>query len=332
MVLNVLVVDDNEDDLFLFKKLVSKSGIQVNIQSSTDGNTAIESVLTNNPDCIFLDYNLPGMDGLDVLKEIRSLGIDTSVIMLTGQKSESTIVELMKEGATDYLQKNSLTSEALRLSIENSQRLHKIKKEKAQAEKALKISEARLAEAQDIALIGNWEFNYITQTFFLSEMAKHILEMNTSLLADFEQKIPTEDYKIIKTHIRNLGNNHEACEVNTHFIALDGSVKYLNIKCHVILNDLKEVKKVVGTIQDITILKNALAAKKKATVKSKATTIVLGIAVLLFLLSEAILDPFIDSMTASLLISLSFKGTIAVMLKPIEIFLEKIMMGKLLIS
>ena len=325
MVLNVLVVDDSEDDVFLFKKLVSKSGIQVNIQSSTDGNSAIESIMANHPDCIFLDYNLPGMDGLGVLKKIRSLGLDTSVIMLTGQKSESTIVDLMKEGATDYLQKNSLTSEALRLSIENSQRLHKIKKEKALAEKALKISEARLAEAQDIALIGNWEFNYVTQDFFLSEMAQHILEMKTSLLSDFEQKIPAEDYQVIKTHIRNLGNNNQASEVNTHFISFNRSTKYLNIKCHVILNEHQEVKKVVGTIQDITILKNALAAKEKATVKSKATTIVLGIAVLLFLLSEAILDPFIDSMTASLLISLSFKGTIAVML-------EKIMLGKLLIS
>jgi DNA-binding response OmpR family regulator len=332
MELSILVIDDSEDDLFLFKKLVSKSGIQIHIKSSMDGDTGIESMVTSHPDCVFLDYNLPGMDGLAVLKKIRSLGIDTPVIMLTGQKSENAIVELMKEGATDYLPKNSLTSESLRLSIENSQRLYKIKKEKLQAEKALKISEARLAEAQDIALIGNWEFNYLTQTFFLSEMARRILEMQTSLLSDFEKKIDPEDFRIIKRHIRNLDNNNEACEVNTRFISSDYSTKYLNIKCHIILNDLQEATKVVGTIQDITILKNALTATKKATVKSRATTIVLGIAVLLFLLSEAILDPFIDSMTASLLISLSFKGTIAVMLKPIEIFLEKIMLGKLVMG
>lgn len=332
MKLKLLLIDDSEDDAFFFKRTLSQTGIDADTIIENDGDGGLQRITGQTFDCIFLDYNLPVMDGLQVLHRIRKSAVDTPVIMLTGQKDDQVIVRLMLEGASDYLPKHALSAESLRLSLENSQRVYRIKKEKEEAEQALKVSEARLAEAQRIALLGNWEYDYNTQSFFLSEEAQRILEQSTekpasSLLQELMTKVPPEDQANIWQGISSFVQVPFG-DLNVRFTNDDGSLRHFNIKYRVCIGPNKVPETVLGTIQDITILKNALLATKKATIKSKATTIVLTIAVFLFLISEAILDPIIDSITASLLVSLSCKGSIAMALKPMEYFLERIMMGK----
>lgn len=334
MKLKLLLIDDSKDDAFFFKRTLSQTGIDADTILENDGDEGLRQIAQESFDCIFLDYNLPVMDGLQVLLRIRKLGVDTPVIMLTGQKDDQVIVKLMLEGASDYLPKHALSSESLRLSLENSQKVYKIKKEKEQAEQALKVSEARLAEAQRIALLGNWEYDYSTQNLFLSVEAQQLLEqdqdkVSPSYLQALIPRIHTEDQDIIW---KNLSSFRQIPfgDFNLRFTNTDGSLRHFNIKYRVCMTPENNIETVLGTIQDITVLKNAIQATRKATIKSKATTIVMSIAVFLFLISEAILDPIIDSITASLLISLSCKGSIAMALKPMEYFLERIMTGKYL--
>lgn len=330
MKLKLLLIDDSEDDAFFFKRTLSQTGIDADTTSKNDGEEGLLQIAQETFDCIFLDYNLPVMDGLQVLLRIRKSGIDTPVIMLTGQKDDQVIVKLMLEGASDYLPKHALSAESLRLSLENSQKVYKIKKEKEMAEQALKVSEARLAEAQRIALLGNWEYDYNTQKFFLSEEAQRILEQDqyhTENIQELINRVSTEDQNQIWQSISKFSETPSG-DLNIRFTTNDGSLRHYNVKYRVCMGQNEGIETVLGTIQDITILKNALLATRKATIKSKATTIVMTIAVFLFLISEAILDPIIDSITASLLISLSCKGSIAMALKPMEYFLERVMMGK----
>lgn len=334
MKLKILVIDDSEDDTFFFKRMLSQSGVSAVIHSAVDGDEGLKKIREEAFDCIFLDYNMPEMDGLHVLHSIRKIDVDTPVIMLTGQKDEKMIVRLMLEGACDYISKNALTEETLRLSVENALKVFHIKREKLIAEMALRQSEARLAEAQRIAHIGNWEYNYDTKSLFLSAEAQRILEqgqdnLNPSPL-DFSGYVHPEDMGIVLEYIESFKISNSQ-EVTIRYYSSDHSIKHLNIKCHICKGEHGSIETIIGTIQDITLLKNAILATKKATVKSRATSIVMSIAVFLFLISEAILDPIIDSITASLLISLSCKGGIAVALKPMEYFLERIMLSKVML-
>jgi FixJ family two-component response regulator len=72
------------------------------------------------PDCVLLDYSLPGRDGVGVLEEILKLDPSANVIMLTGQGSETVAVEVMKGGARDYLTKDMLSSETLHRCIQSA--------------------------------------------------------------------------------------------------------------------------------------------------------------------------------------------------------------------
>ncbi len=328
MIYRILVIDDSEDDTFFFKKALSDAGIESQLTCLTDGITGLEALRKDTYDCVFLDFQLPGIDGLSILQKIRREGKDMPIVMLTGQKDEQTIVRLMQAGATDYLPKATLSADSLRISIATARKVYLMQKEKSLAEASLKISESRLAEAQHIAAIGNWEQSFMDNSFFLSEEARRITG-NTAgekmSLLTFCRKIHRRDFHLFTEQIRQLKKN-QSYDFNIRFVKGPKDIKCFNLKGYLVAGN-----KAVGTIQDITELKNAWLAAQKAEIKSKATSIVLVIAIVTFLLSEAILDPFIDHMTASasLLISLSCKGSIAVALKPLEVLLKKIMMSRL---
>ena len=98
----ILVVDDEEHIIELVDLYLGKEGYRVS--SATDGPSAVEKFKSDRPDLIILDIMLPGLDGLDVLREIRKTS-QVPVIMLTARESEVDKVVGLELGADDYLTK-----------------------------------------------------------------------------------------------------------------------------------------------------------------------------------------------------------------------------------
>jgi len=99
----VLLVDDEEVILELTALLLRKRGFEVLL--GRNGEECVRLVAEHQPALVLLDYMMPVMNGLDALKQIKINFPDTYVIMFTGKGSEEVAVELMKSGASDYLQK-----------------------------------------------------------------------------------------------------------------------------------------------------------------------------------------------------------------------------------
>ena len=99
----ILVIDDEPDIGWLFSKILSEEGYKVLV--SLNGEEGISKVKKEKPDLVFLDLKLPGMDGIEILKEIRTFDKDLLVIVLTAYETVKTAVEAMKLGAYDYLSK-----------------------------------------------------------------------------------------------------------------------------------------------------------------------------------------------------------------------------------
>jgi signal transduction histidine kinase len=115
--LRILLVDDDDVDRLAVKRLLKQTRFDVSVEERTDRDSALEAARPNAFDCVLLDYNLPGTDGLEILSELRALGGTVPVIALTGQGDEEVAVALMKAGAVDYLNKNNLTAERLERSL-----------------------------------------------------------------------------------------------------------------------------------------------------------------------------------------------------------------------
>ncbi|MEB3042806.1 response regulator [Rhizobium mulingense] len=117
----ILIIDDNIDDREVYRRILGR--ISSTIYTVVEAETGQEGLALNGrkrPDCILLDYSLPGRDGLGVLADLLEDDPAANVIMLTGQGSETVAVEVMKAGARDYLTKDSLSPETLHRCIQNA--------------------------------------------------------------------------------------------------------------------------------------------------------------------------------------------------------------------
>jgi two-component system, OmpR family, response regulator len=97
----VLLVDDEVDFTAGLSKVLRRRGFEV--ETASDGMTAIVRIAKERFDVVVLDVKMPGMDGMQVLAEIKRLEIDTRVILLTGHLSISDEETGLKEGAFAYL-------------------------------------------------------------------------------------------------------------------------------------------------------------------------------------------------------------------------------------
>lgn len=101
----ILVVDDEEDILELVRYNLFKNGYQVTCVSS--GELAMQKLKEETPHIILLDLMLPGMDGLDVCRSLRSnpATVNIPIIMITAKGEDADIVTGLELGADDYLTK-----------------------------------------------------------------------------------------------------------------------------------------------------------------------------------------------------------------------------------
>ncbi len=87
------------------------------------------SHLHENPDVITLDYSLPDCDGAEVLKKIKHSNPDARVIVISGQEDVATAINLLKNGAFDYIVKDDETKDRLWNSIKNLREISTLKQE-----------------------------------------------------------------------------------------------------------------------------------------------------------------------------------------------------------
>jgi two-component system alkaline phosphatase synthesis response regulator PhoP len=99
---NILVVDDEEKIVVLVRDYLEKAGFGV--LTARDGQQALDLALSEKPDLVVLDLGLPGMDGLDITRELRHSS-DVPIIMLTARGEESDKLVGLELGADDYLTK-----------------------------------------------------------------------------------------------------------------------------------------------------------------------------------------------------------------------------------
>ncbi len=117
---SVLIIDDSEEDRNVYQRLLRDEVMLKEIRTVGTGRESVAAFKASTPDCVLLDYRLPGEDGLAVLEELRAIDSATPIIMLTGQGSEETAVASLKRGASDYVAKDTISNAGLRRTVVNA--------------------------------------------------------------------------------------------------------------------------------------------------------------------------------------------------------------------
>ncbi|MCP4352004.1 MAG: response regulator [Desulfobacterales bacterium] len=114
----VLVIDDEKPILNMFQLLLGFYGYTV--LTAENGEQGISIFKKESPPIVFLDIKMPGMDGREVLKQIREIDPDAEVIIMTGHGDKDLEREVMNLQANDYInkpfQKDSLEEALKRLA------------------------------------------------------------------------------------------------------------------------------------------------------------------------------------------------------------------------
>ncbi|MCL4502834.1 MAG: sigma-54 dependent transcriptional regulator [Deltaproteobacteria bacterium] len=106
-------MDDDRDIGQMLSTLMKKSGIASRV--AYDGETALQMLPLSTPDLMLVDVNMPGLDGMEVLKRVKETDPDLPVVMITAFAEIPASVAAMKAGAFDYLPKPFDHSEVLRV-------------------------------------------------------------------------------------------------------------------------------------------------------------------------------------------------------------------------
>ena len=111
--INILVVEDNPGDVLIVNELLRSSGISFKSSNASTLKETLKLCRLNAYDIVLLDLGLPDSIGLQTLKEINSSRIKSPLVVMTGLDDENTALEALREGAQDYLVKNSLTADGI---------------------------------------------------------------------------------------------------------------------------------------------------------------------------------------------------------------------------
>ncbi len=99
----ILIVDDEKTMVKYLSKRLAKKGFE--ISTAYNGSEALGLIKATDFDVVLLDVLMPGLNGIDTLKEIKKIKPKTEVIMLTGHASVDVGIEGMKAGAFNYMMK-----------------------------------------------------------------------------------------------------------------------------------------------------------------------------------------------------------------------------------
>lgn len=101
--IRILIVEDDENLRFLVVHRLQAEGYQV--LESADGASAVDTIMVEKPHIVLLDWMLPGKEGADVCAEVRKLGYEGLVIMMTAKAQDVDKIDAYQFGASDYVTK-----------------------------------------------------------------------------------------------------------------------------------------------------------------------------------------------------------------------------------
>ena len=249
----VLVVDDEEMQRILARTSLEQAGFVVD--EAADGAQALDRFTEAVPDLVLLDVRMPVLDGFDTCQAIRQSpeGQHTPILMLTGLDDVDSIDRAYSSGATDFAVKpiNWLII---------GHRLSYMLRASRDAEQ-LRLSEARLNNAQRIAHLGYWEWRPVTNELLISEEMCQILGLPSGTQSirreEYLDRVHNDDRDFVEESLTRLQEDRGSRSTEYCLTEQDGEKKYMVQQAEVLFDHGGKEVCFQGTVQDVTERKNA---------------------------------------------------------------------------
>lgn len=245
----ILLVEDDAIIRRVLRDLLTASGLDVLV--AVDGIEALDVAQRERPAMVVLDIGLPGHDGFEVCRRLRARQEfeETPILMLTGRDDADAIRQAFEAGASDFTIKAiapTLLAHRVRFMLRASSTLL-----------ALRRSEARLAEAQHIARMGNWELDVRSGAFIASAETVRLLRFGSGAgvrpLSMVRQAIAEEERELFDAMLQNaLHADDNRVEGEFRISCSSGRARVIRFNGKGECGPSGQVERLVGTAQDLT--------------------------------------------------------------------------------
>ena len=253
-VIKILIAEHEPHDIEMIQHELKVGGINFIAEIVQSKESYCQALTSFVPDVIFSDYTLPAFDGATAFSIKEKMAPETPFILVSGTISEEHSIELIKNGVTDFVLKD-------KMSTLNSKLIRALKqardiKEKQLTEKSLIQSEARLVEAQALSKIGSWETVMADMSVIWSRETFSIFDIEPgqfcSTHAGFLQFVHPDDMEKVSKAFDDSLSTTVINTVDHRIITQTGSLKYVEERWRIIPDQNGKPFRAIGTCQDIT--------------------------------------------------------------------------------
>ncbi|HLV80350.1 MAG TPA: response regulator [Chthonomonadaceae bacterium] len=262
----ILIIDDDTLDRMAVIRALRAAGFRLEAQEASGGAEGLEALRRQEFDCAFLDYQLPDADGLAVLRQARAAAIQTPIVFLTGHGDEQIAVELMREGAADYLAKSHLSPETLGHTLRRILRLSRAERQARRAEAALRETESRFRIMADSAPVLLWMSDSQGRCTFLNESWLKFTgrALDQELGEGWRETLHPEDLPLVISAYQQALRTRQGYQIEYRLRHADGRYRWLLSSAAPRFLPEGQFTGFIGSCIDITERKETEAAQLRA--------------------------------------------------------------------
>jgi two-component system sensor histidine kinase/response regulator len=286
--LRILILEDVPTDAALAEFELQEAGLTFTSKRVMTEQEYIRELQSFSPDLILSDYDLPQYNGAYALAEARARCPDIPFILVTGAVGEDRAIEILVQGAKDYVLKNRLNrlvpavqralaeaeahkarkkaEEALReahgeLESQVQERTTELRDEIAvrkQAVESLRRSEEKLRLALEASGQGAWDWNLVEGELFWSDKCKALFGLEADAVIShnvFLQSVHPEDRERIRQTVSQAIKQREDYDVEMRILWPDGTAHWVASKGRGLYDEKDRPVRMIGVTRDITDLK-----------------------------------------------------------------------------
>jgi len=247
--IRVLHVDDEPDLADVAATFVEREDERFAVETAASASEGLDRLADEAFDCVVSDYEMPGQDGIAFLETVRAEYPELPFILYTGKGSEEVASEAISAGVTDYLQKETGTSQYAVLAnrIANAVEQYRSKRE-------LEANRERLSLFFDQSPLGVIEWNDDFEIARLNDRAEAILGYAESDLVgnSWERIVPGSDREQVSEVVSNLLRAEDGYHSINANVRADGERIVCEWHNRVVTDDAGETVAVFSQFQDIT--------------------------------------------------------------------------------
>jgi diguanylate cyclase (GGDEF)-like protein len=244
----ILVADDDATQRLLTRQYLEQASFEV--IEARDGEVALQVYQEQRPDLILLDVKMPKMDGFTVCARIRAMveGAEVPIVMVTGLEDIESLERSYQSGATDFITK-PVVWETLSHRVRYMLRA-------GDAIRALRQSESRLVQAQQVARLGNWDWDLVRDRVHWSDEIFRLFPIDRAALdasfQSFLNFVHPDDRQRVNAAIDDALANKAPYLVEHRIIGEDGSEVTVEQQAEVVFGDNETPLRMIGTVQDVS--------------------------------------------------------------------------------